>query len=187
MQYMNKARTAVKSQLKSRKPVVAAAAVAGLMVPAFAVGSPAMAADFCHKAGHTVTAWHLPSLRTAPGHNHPGQNHSGQAEHFGESHLGQAGHPGQNHQSQSQSRSHPGQAGHPGKITPPAHHGRGGSHPAPTGTPTSNPTTPAPDPTTSTPAPDPTTSTPTPPPSGPPATHHCGGANVGGDAIACLF
>jgi len=185
MQYMNKARTAVKSQLKSRKPVVAAAAVAGLMVPAFAVGSPAMAADFCHKAGHTVTAWHLPSLRTAPGHNHPGQNHSGQAEHFGESHLGQAGHPGQNHQSQS--RSHPGQAGHPGKITPPAHHGRGGSHPAPTGTPTSNPTTPAPDPTTSTPAPDPTTSTPTPPPSGPPATHHCGGANVGGDAIACLF
>ncbi len=134
MNFTNK-EAATAGQRKSRKPVIVAAAVAGLLVPALAVSSPAMAAQFGHTVGHTVTdqlhsVWHLPALHQA--------DRTGQGQHGGLD-------------------------GRPGRITPPVGHGRGnGGQGTGTGTPTTGTGTgtgtpaPTPTPTTSTPAPTPT-------------------------------
>jgi hypothetical protein len=68
MQFTNKAPATVTNQRKPRKPVIAAAAVAGLLVPALAFSSPAMAATWGHTVGHAVADHfgHLPALREAP-------------------------------------------------------------------------------------------------------------------------
>ena len=137
MQSTNKAPATVTSKRKSRKPMIAAAAVAGLLMPAFAVSSPAMASEFSHKVGQLSVVWHLPAPRTAPGQDQRDR---------------QAGHPGQITLPGGHGRGTGSQTAPTGTPT--------------TGIPTPDPTTstPAPDPTTSTPAPDPTTSTPAPTP-----------------------
>ena len=113
MNFANKGTSTAAGQRKSRKPVIVAAAVTGLLVPALAVSSPAMAAQFGHTVGHAMTdqlhsVWHLPPLHVA---NRIGQNQHG------------------------------GPDGRPGWITPPVGHGRGTGGPG-TDTPTTGTGTP---------------------------------------------
>jgi hypothetical protein len=141
MLFLNKAATTVTDQWKSHKPAIATLAAAGLLVPALAAGSPALAATFSsahHGAGRTATV----QLDSS------GRNHQ----------ASKAGHLGMTPTQSGNGKGGNGKTPTTG-TTPAPTPTSTGTTPAPTPTTTGTTPAPTPTPTGTTPAPTPTTGT----------------------------